>query len=123
MHLGKRPRAQEVTDMQTKGFWQSRHEARREAARQRAEAKRLAAEHRAKRREERILMLKKYGDVISVSVGTGIIAAVLCAIGTHLTRGTWAYASSLEEHGYPPLWVWAGIGAAAATIGVLMRRR
>lgn len=130
-----------MTHMQTRGFWQRYRERRHEAARLKAEEKRLVAERRAEwlreaarqraeakrlkaeRLEKQIQLLKKYGDVVAVSVGVGIIAAVVCAIGTHLTRGTYQYAYSLDQQGYPPLWVWAGVAAALATVGILFRRR
>jgi hypothetical protein len=97
--------------------------AARDRERNRQEAIRLAAEARAKRREQHRLLMKRYGHIVPISVGIGILAAAVCAIATHQTYASWNYAQQLSEQGYPPLWLWAGVGAALVSAGVLYARR
>jgi hypothetical protein len=68
-------------------------------------------------------LLKRYGDIALISVGAGVLAAVVIALATHLTRAGWAYAISIEREGYPPLWLWAGLRALIATAGIMHARR
>ena len=97
--------------------------AKREERRRKQEAARLEAERQAKQHERNIQLLKLYGDIAPISVGAGVFAAVVIAIATHLTNTAWAYAISIEREGYPPLWLWAGLGALIATAGIIYARR
>jgi hypothetical protein len=89
--------------------------------RRKQDAVRLEAERQAKLHERNIQLLKRYGDIASISVGAGVLAAVVIAIVTHLTNASWSYANNIEREGYPPLWLWAGIAAAIATAGTMYR--
>ena len=53
MHIERRHRAQTVTHMQTKGFWQRFRESQREAAGQKAEAKRRSCSTKSRGRKIR----------------------------------------------------------------------
>jgi hypothetical protein len=105
------------------GLWYRLREARARERRRKQEAARLEAERRAKQHERNMQLLKRYGDIAPISVGGGVLAAVVIAIATHLTNAGWAYAFSIEREGYPPLWLWAGVGASIATAGIMYARR
>jgi hypothetical protein len=87
------------------------------------EAARLEAVRRARQHERNMRLLGQYSDIAAVAVGTGILAAIIIAIATHLTPATWAYANTLDKQGYPPLWVWAGGAGAALAAGMMYSRR
>jgi hypothetical protein len=91
--------------------------------RRKQEAARLEAERQAKLHERNVELLKRYGDIASISVGVGVLAAVVIAIITHLTYASWSYVNSIEREGYPPLWLWAGVAAIIATAGTMYRWR
>jgi hypothetical protein len=97
--------------------------AKREDRKRKQEAVRLEAERQARLRERNVQLIKRYGDMASISVGAGILAAVVIAIATHATRESWLYANSIREEGYPPLWLWAGTAASIATAGAMYRWR
>ena len=94
-----------------------------EQLRERQEAERLDAERLARQREQRIVLFKKYWDVAPISIGTGILAGILVAIESHRTTTAWNYEVSLEQAGWPPLWLWAAIGAVAIVSGLIRSRK
>jgi hypothetical protein len=106
-----------------KGEILSRQERRRRYQAARRDAARLEVQRQAKQHERNIQLLKLYGDIAPISVGAGVFVAVVIAIATHLTNTAWAYAISVEREGYPPLWLWAGLGVSIATAGIMYARR
>ena len=101
----------------------AQREAKRLEAEHRAKSARLLAERQAQQHERNMQLLKQYGDIAPISVGAGVLAAVVIAIATHWTSAASAYANSIEREGYPPLWLWAGIGTSIATAGIMYARR